>query len=228
MVENIKRVNNPLTIIALFAGLAEVAGTVAFINVSAELQSVFLWYVMLFPILLVTLFFLTLNLNPSALYAPSDYKNEEYFIEAMKLNGYLDDIESDVQQVPEQILNKLKESRKFDDANLQMIRGTISNELQVLKQHVSQTKLMAEDLTTSAAKTQTFKGGDSDIIEKKILALVARKGSVTTSTLLTMEPFAHYDSELLKRSLFNLCQSGLISKSMKFDGDQTDAEWILQ
>lgn len=40
-----------------------------------------MWFVMLFPTLLVVLFFLTLNFNHTVLYAPGDYSNERYFQE---------------------------------------------------------------------------------------------------------------------------------------------------
>ena len=41
-----KKISNPLTIIGLFAGIAEVAGTVVLPFVSLELQKFFIWYVM--------------------------------------------------------------------------------------------------------------------------------------------------------------------------------------
>lgn len=86
MLEKIKNVSNPLTIIALFAGLAEIAGTVALATVADAIQGQFVWFVMLFPTLIVVLFFTTLNFNPKVLYAPSDYKEERHFVEA--LHGY--------------------------------------------------------------------------------------------------------------------------------------------
>lgn len=80
MIEKINRISNPLTIIAIFAALAEIAGTVSLGIVDASLQSVFVWFVMLFPVLLVTGFFLTLNFNPKVLYAPADFRDDQSFI----------------------------------------------------------------------------------------------------------------------------------------------------
>lgn len=80
MIERIKSISNPLTIIAIFAALAEILGTVALANVDKELQHIFIWFVMLFPVFLVTAFFLTLNLNPKVLYAPSDFREEKHFM----------------------------------------------------------------------------------------------------------------------------------------------------
>ncbi len=43
--------------------IAEVAGTVVLPLVSGDLQRIFIWYVIGLPILLVVLFFITLNFN---------------------------------------------------------------------------------------------------------------------------------------------------------------------
>jgi len=74
------RITNPLTVIGIFATLAEVAGTIVLPSLPEVLQSYFLIYVIGFPILLVALFFLTLNFNRKALYAPSDFSNEDNFM----------------------------------------------------------------------------------------------------------------------------------------------------
>lgn len=76
-----KRITNPLTIVAIFSGLAEVAGTVVLPQIASELQNILIWYVMGFPVLLVVAFFLTWNFNSGVLYSPSDFKNEEKFME---------------------------------------------------------------------------------------------------------------------------------------------------
>ena len=84
MLERIKRVNNPLTVIAIFAGIAEISVTVALKFLTPELQAIFIWFVMGFSVLLVVLFFLTLNFNHAVLYAPSDFKNEEVFLAVLR------------------------------------------------------------------------------------------------------------------------------------------------
>ena len=79
MTEKIKSISNPLTIIAIFAALAEINATVSIGLVDKELQETFIWFVIVFPILLVILFFLTLNFNTKVIYAPSDYKDDKSF-----------------------------------------------------------------------------------------------------------------------------------------------------
>lgn len=80
MLESIKKISNPLTIIAVFAGLAEVSGTGVLPFLANDIQHIYVWFLMLFPTLLIILFFATLNWNYKVLYAPSDYKDEGNFI----------------------------------------------------------------------------------------------------------------------------------------------------
>ncbi len=84
MIENIKSISNPLTIIAIFSAIAEIAGTVSLKLVNTDLQYIFIWFVILFPTLLILLFFGTLNFNNKVLYAPSDFKDEQNFINTMR------------------------------------------------------------------------------------------------------------------------------------------------
>jgi len=72
-------VSNPLTIIAIFAGLAEIGGTGVLPFIEPDNQRLYIWFLMLFPSLLVTLFFCTLLYDNRVLYAPSDWENEENF-----------------------------------------------------------------------------------------------------------------------------------------------------
>lgn len=80
MLEKIRHVKNPLTIIAIFSAITEISGTVVLPFVEKGNQQIFVWFLILFPIGLVVLFFLTLNFNPKVLYAPSDYTNEDNFM----------------------------------------------------------------------------------------------------------------------------------------------------
>lgn len=121
-----KKISNPLTIIGIFAGIAEVAGTAVLPLVSEALQKVFIWYVMGFPVLLVLLFFVTLNRNPKVLYAPSDFTDEKNF---MKLLSEADsiiqktiekktDIEADLKGLEEWLEEtsmKVRESHSIDN-----------------------------------------------------------------------------------------------------------------
>lgn len=84
MIEKIGRVSNPLTIIAIFAGIAEISGTIVLPLLSEKNQNIFLWYVMFFPVLLVSCFFLILYFKHEVLYSPGDYKDDASFIDTSK------------------------------------------------------------------------------------------------------------------------------------------------
>ena len=83
MFDKIRAVRNPLTVVAIFAGLAEVSATLVLPRLEHDMQIVFIWFVMLFPVLLVVSFFVTLNWNPKVLYAPSDFEDEANFMTAL-------------------------------------------------------------------------------------------------------------------------------------------------
>ncbi|MGV0878692.1 hypothetical protein V6767_16260 [Martelella sp. FLE1502] len=72
-------IRNPLTIIAIFAGIAEISGTGVLPFISQDNQRLYIWFLIFFPSMLVFLFFATLNFNRSVLYAPSDWQDETNF-----------------------------------------------------------------------------------------------------------------------------------------------------
>lgn len=87
MSENIKGVSNPLTVIGIFAGLTEVGGTIVLPFLLATNQAHYMWFLIAFPVLLVLLFFVTLNFNHRVLYAPSDYREDSSFLAASRIQN---------------------------------------------------------------------------------------------------------------------------------------------
>ena len=77
-------IKNPLSVIAIFAGIAEISGTMVLPHIEPANQELFIWFLMSFPFTLVVLFFVTLNWNYKVLYAPSDFKDEEHFVNLQK------------------------------------------------------------------------------------------------------------------------------------------------
>lgn len=77
---SVRHIRNPLTIIAIFAGITEVTGAAVLPFLTPETQAVFVWFLASFPFVLILLFFATLNFNHKVLYAPSDYADEENFM----------------------------------------------------------------------------------------------------------------------------------------------------
>lgn len=83
------KISNPLTVVAVFSGLAEAFATVALVNVPHDIQQLFVYFVMAFPTLIVLLFFAVLNWNPTVLYAPSDFEDQAMYLELLRLRGTL-------------------------------------------------------------------------------------------------------------------------------------------
>jgi DNA-binding transcriptional ArsR family regulator len=83
------KVSNPLTVVAIFSGLAEAFATIALVNVPLEIQQIFVYFVMVFPILIVLLFFAVLNWNSTVLYAPGDFDDEAMYLELIRLKSSL-------------------------------------------------------------------------------------------------------------------------------------------
>jgi len=99
MLEKIGPVKNPLTIIAIFAGISEVCGSIVLPFIQQENQLIFIYFLMYFPTLLILLFFLTLNFNHKVLYSPSDYRDEDNFIIVTKFDfSKLSNIKDKVKQ----------------------------------------------------------------------------------------------------------------------------------
>jgi hypothetical protein len=85
------KVSNPLTIIAIFAGLAETLATVALVKLPPEIQSIFVYFVMIFPAGIVLLFFFVLFFKNTVLYAPSDFENQSHYLEANQVKENISD-----------------------------------------------------------------------------------------------------------------------------------------
>jgi hypothetical protein len=68
-------IKNPLSIVAIFASIVEVAASVVTTQLSEQNQTILIWFIILFPTLLLLVFFLTLNLKHHVLYAPEDFAN---------------------------------------------------------------------------------------------------------------------------------------------------------
>lgn len=94
------KVSNPLTIIAIFSGLAETLATVALIKLPPGIQEIFVYFVMAFPTGLVLLFFIVLYFKNTVLYAPSDFEDQAHYLELNKvkknINEQLDQIFSQI------------------------------------------------------------------------------------------------------------------------------------
>ena len=81
-------VRNPLSVIAIFAGVAEICGAAVLPQLEGEVQAKFMIFVMFFPCALVGLFFYILWFKAKVLYAPADYKDDANYMAANGLAKY--------------------------------------------------------------------------------------------------------------------------------------------
>lgn len=106
MIEKGYTVKNPLTIIAIFAGLAEVSGTAVLPSVSAENQIYYIFFLIFFPTLLVVLFFITLYNKHKVLYGPSDFEDEKNFVKILQYDkSKQENVEINLKK--EEVVNKI-------------------------------------------------------------------------------------------------------------------------
>jgi hypothetical protein len=109
----IEKAKTPLSIIAIFAILAEIAMTYALGQVDKSLQPQFLWFVMGFPVLLLLLFFYTLYTKPAVLFAPSDYEKDTNYLASINQKKEIDDISKQVSELTESITTLMNYSEKI-------------------------------------------------------------------------------------------------------------------
>jgi hypothetical protein len=175
MIEKMRAIQNPLTVIAIFAALAEIAGTVALATVQADSQGIFIWFVMLFPTFLVACFFLTLNFNPTVLYAPSDFKNEENFLDIIagsrRLTANLQTIDSSLDTLRREVLGQLvSEVSSLREVDRRRLSELLEQQMGEIRTQLAQTRKSAEQLSfeiTSEAYPQSA-------LQARVLAFLAQ------------------------------------------------------
>lgn len=134
---------NPLGIIAIFASLAEVFGTVVLKFLPNNIQLIFVWFVIGFPILIVMLFFYMLYKRPENFYSPDYYKSDNNFLRAVKAK--LSDLGNEVVKdstVPQNIREKVQQKIDLTEEQISELETRESYE-DVLHLRLEGTKIEA-------------------------------------------------------------------------------------
>jgi hypothetical protein len=107
-------VRNPLSVIAMFVLLVETIAGVTLVRVSGviEVAHPLTWFVVLFPTMIVILFFSTLWWRHERLYSPMEYRSDESFLTAMRDR-----------------LRRVEVRQKEADEKLKMIRNKIGQQI---------------------------------------------------------------------------------------------------
>lgn len=164
MESKLTSVKNPLTVIAIFAGIAEISGTAVLPHIASENQALYIWFLMLFPFALIALFFLTLNFNHRVLYAPSDFRDEDNFVNILKKSTYSEILEYKEKEAidiaPEEILEPLpqqNQSQLIVEPPENGSSETIATQSTSIEQWVTDTEfalLAADSVTTRSQRNQ--------------------------------------------------------------------------
>ncbi|BBP72616.1 hypothetical protein PHLH6_46200 [Pseudomonas sp. Seg1] len=80
------KITNPMTVIAIFAGISEASAAISLPFLNSEDRAIYVWFLISFPFYLLFLFFITLNFNYRSLYSPSDFGKDATFLKAMDSN----------------------------------------------------------------------------------------------------------------------------------------------
>ncbi len=116
MIEKIGHIRNPLTVVGIFAAIAEVSGTVVLPFIDTSHQGTYVWFLMLFPVFLVAVFFITLNFNNKVLYAPSDYRDDKSFLDGLRIaSESANDLSNFNEDISKTIKEFLTSPKLFED-----------------------------------------------------------------------------------------------------------------
>ena len=147
------KITNPLTIVAIFAGLAETSATIALVNLPLEIQNIFIYFVMYFPLLLVLIFFLVLYTKNTVFYAPSDYSNQSHYLEINKIkasvNERIEDIFSELNQSGQSLTREdIDKAKNAVDASIEEVTVLPKKEeiLKFLMEHPASVSKISEEL----------------------------------------------------------------------------------
>ncbi len=74
---------NPLAVTVAFMGVVECAFAYPVTKLTGSNQTIFVIFMVCFPILVLALFFLVVWCRPTHLYGPKDYSKDEHFLSAL-------------------------------------------------------------------------------------------------------------------------------------------------
>lgn len=224
MIEKLPKINNPLTIIAIFAGLAEVAGTAALSLMDGETQKIFIWFVMLFPAVLVILFFITLNFNAKVLYAPSDFKDEENFLDTLGVSKNLEKIQKELESAEKEIVRQILTEIKSENEKSKL-SAVVQNRLGAVQENIEAARFSVSNLAFEKG-AEVFTEGkflQFEILKQEILAALKNapeKSLEFQEIYRSLQTKRNLSPNLLKNILEKLAAKQLINISERDKNSQ--------
>ncbi len=178
MQTKISTIKNPLTVIAIFAGTAEISGTAVLPLLEAGSQATYIWFLMLFPFALITLFFITLNWNHRVLYAPSDFQDEDNFVNILKKQSYTETLESIEEDID--ATNRIEDTLE-DKSTHETSTNKVKSKLSI----TNKTERLERDKINQDVKRQQMQ--EYKIAEKLVLEKLEKELNVTIESDMKME-----------------------------------------
>lgn len=189
------KVSNPLTIIAIFASITEVAGSVV---VATNDNPILVWFFVLFPTLLVIGTFWVLIKKKDAFFFPSDFQSDESYLSLFSRTKEISTSEL---------------SRIYDELNEVNDPSNLENDIRNLKESVNESLMRIEELTKPRSfvnKATEIKGNKFIEIELQVLIkeALSRLGTANLGELSRMIPSRGV--HVIHQNLVNLRNSGLV------------------
>lgn len=83
MIEKITKISSPLSIFLMFGVIIELGITALFPFLSPDERAIFLYFILIFPVLLLVTFIGLIVFRSSSLYGPSDFRTDEAYLQAL-------------------------------------------------------------------------------------------------------------------------------------------------
>lgn len=205
--ESVGKVKNPLSMVALFAAISEVAMAFVITKLPDKLQEIFIWFVMGFPTILVFIFFFILYRKPAVFFSPGDYKKEELYVSSIGLSKADDVVDQRVRKLEETLtsLQGLFEKGKLGStaqAEYSEVQKTIQRQQQLEANPLY--AFITRELRIEHSKAQQLITEASDALELARLVeanLQDRRSAARLLDLVTSFPSATIDFKKLKAQL---------------------------
>lgn len=203
MTKQISTIKNPLTVIAIFAGIAEVSGSAVLPFISETNQQTYIWFLMLFPFALITLFFMILNWNHKVLYAPSDFEDEDNFVNILQKSSVREKIaeyeEEFVELESDEVDNSSfsEEEEPPEEADITLAEpDTISQPISSIAENIESLSVNSPVITTKTERDRratllkaAFQQSQNEnrLIEKLLIERLEKELNTSIETDIKME-----------------------------------------
>lgn len=168
--KQLEGIRNPLAVIAIFAGISEVAMAVTLIKLPFDLQKIFVWFVMGFPLILVTGFYFVLYRKPAVLFSPGDYQDDKLYLDSIASNSK--------DQFPKERVEQLEATMKTLQVGLDRLADKTPGGEEV-KEELAEEKQRQEILLSMKNNNLfSFLRNEIGLSEEQIMSLVGQSDSV--------------------------------------------------